>query len=136
MASIPSLTQTQLEILRLAKEHSGEILHLSFELPIFIDEGPPTRTLDLIQDLIDFGLLEVQFRQVISGPSQFQKDSWHAFCANLEIPPIHAWELWRNEFIASQEGAAYILTPGKEFEDFSNVWIEELRFQATQPSKD
>lgn len=136
MVSIPSLTQAQLEILRIAKEHSGEILHLSFEFPILINEGPPTRTIDLIQDLIDLGLIEIQFRQVLSGPSQFQKDSWYAYYINLELPPIRAWELWRDEFIASQEGSAYIFTPGEEFEDFSDVWIEEVRFQATQPSKD
>ena len=34
MVHIPSLTQVQLKILRLAKEHSGESLQLSFESPV------------------------------------------------------------------------------------------------------
>lgn len=41
MVLIPSLTQVQLEILRLAKENPDETLQLSFESPVMGKGEPP-----------------------------------------------------------------------------------------------
>ncbi|NJM68672.1 MAG: hypothetical protein HC851_24915 [Acaryochloris sp. RU_4_1] len=135
MTSIPSLSRVQLEILRIAKQHSGEMLHLSFESPIFDNGEPPIGYPSLLQELIDLGYIEVQFNQLLSDSSRFQRDSWQEYCANLELPSIRAWELWRQEFIASQEGSTHVLLPGEDFEDFSDAWIQEIRLRAAQPSK-
>ncbi|MGR3280766.1 hypothetical protein ACSYAD_37550, partial [Acaryochloris marina NIES-2412] len=68
------------------------------------------------QKLVDFGLIEVESKQVLSGPSLFQKDSWYEYCGDLELPSIRAWELWREEFIASLDESTQVLVPGEGFE--------------------
>ena len=100
-----------------------------YETPLTDPKNPP-----FIQKLVDFGLIEVEFKRVLIGASLFQKDSWHEYCANLEMPSIRAWELWRKEFIARQKEAPHILVPGEGFEEFSNVWNQTISFHATQLS--
>ncbi|ABW31435.1 hypothetical protein [Acaryochloris marina] len=134
MTFIPSLSQIQLEILRVAKLSSGEMLNLSLEAPIEQDEGPPSAHPQFVQELVDWGLIEVYFKHVHIGTSRFQQDSWAEYCADLSLPSIRAWELWRQEFISEQEGATHVLTPGERFGEFSEVWVEEMRFRAVQPS--
>ncbi|KAI9129644.1 hypothetical protein [Acaryochloris sp. CCMEE 5410] len=132
MISIPSLTQTQLALLRAAKKYSGKTVRLCYETPITNPRKPPIKHPPFIQKLVDFGLIEVESRQVLSGPSLLEKDSWNEYCADLELPSIRAWELWREEFIAKQKEAPHILIPGESFEEFSDVWIQEINFHATQ----
>ena len=132
MVCIPSLTQVQLEVLRLAKEHSGKKLQLSFESPVMGQGEPPNGNLLLIQEMIDLGLVEVQENRVYCDTSRFQQESWDEYCSSLELPSIYVWELWREEFIASQEGSTALITPGEEFEDFSYVWVQEMEFWAVQ----
>lgn len=134
MTFIPSLSQIQLEILRLAKQFSGDVLQLSLEIPMAQDEGPPSANPQFVQELIDLGLIEVHFKQVYIGTSRFQQDSWAEYCADLNLPSIRAWELWRQAFIAEQEGATHVLAPGEGFGEFSEVWVEEMRFRAVQPT--
>lgn len=131
---IPSLTPSQLEILRTAKQCSGKIVRLCYEIPITSLRKTPYKPPLFIQKLVKFGLIEIQSEQVIRGPSLFQKDSWDEYCADLELPSIRAWELWRKEFIASQQNLTHALTPGEGFEDFSEAWIQEIKIQAIQPS--
>ncbi|UJB72721.1 hypothetical protein HRE53_27930 (plasmid) [Acaryochloris sp. 'Moss Beach'] len=133
MVHIPSLTQVQLEILRLAKENPGETLQLSFESPVMGDGEPRAKNPSLIQEMIDFGLVEIQKSRVYCEISRFQRECWFEYCADIELPSIYAWELWRKEFINSQEGSTTLITPGEEFEDFSYVWVQEMEFQAVQP---
>ena len=134
MISIPSLTQTQLALLRVAKKSSGKTIQLCYETPITNFRKPPFKNPPFIQKLVDFGLIEVECKQVLNGPSLFQKDSWQEYCADIELPSIRAWELWREEFIANLHESTYVLVPGEDFEDFSNVWIQTISFHATQPS--
>lgn len=136
MISIPSLSQTQLGLLRAAKKFSGETVRFCYEIPITNPRKPPIKHPPFIQKLVDLGLIEVEFKQVLSGPSLFQQDSWAEYCADLELPSIRAWELWREEFIASLHETTHVLIPGEDFEEFSDVWIQEIRFHATHPSKD
>ena len=133
MISIPSLTQTQLALLRAAKKYSGKTVRLCYETPIINPRKPPIKHPPFIQKLVDFGLIEVESRQVLSGPSLLEKDSWYEYCADLKLPSIRAWELWREEFIARQKEAPHVLIPGEGFEEFSDVWIQEINFHATQP---
>lgn len=133
MPHIPSLTQVQLEILRLAKENDGETLQLAFESPVMGQGEPPSHHPPLMQEMIDLGLLEVQSSRVYCDTSRFQRDCWFEYCANLELPSIYAWELWRKEFIENQEGSTILITPGEDFEDFSYVWVQEMIFRAVQP---
>lgn len=133
MVSIPSLSQAQLEILRIAKEHSGEILHLSFETPMLKEDGPPSGNPQFFQELIDLDLIEIHFKQVYIGTSKFQKDSWAEYCAALDLPSLRAWELWRRAFISEQRGVTHVLEPGEGFGEFSEVWVEEMRFRAVHP---
>ncbi len=134
MVLIPTLTQVQLEILRLAKENAGETLRLSFESPMMGHGEPPIVHPSLIQEMVDLGLVEVQKSRIHCDISQFQRQCWFEYCSDLELPSIYAWELWREEFIASQDGSTTLITPGEEFEDFSYVWVQEMTFQAVQPS--
>lgn len=121
MVCIPSLSPIQLEILRLAKERSGRTIRLSYEMPM-IDEGdPPTEYPAFIQGLIDVELLEVKFKKLRCDTSQLQRDSWRQYSADLELPSIYAWELWRDKFISRQKGLKHIVTPGEEFEHFSKA---------------
>ena len=134
MVCIPSLSLIQLEILKLAKQHSGELLHLSFETPILKDEGPPSGSPQFFQELVDLDLIEILFKQVYIGTSGYQKDSWDEYCADLNLPSLRAWDLWRQAFITGQEGVTHVLAPGERFGEFSEVWVEEMRFRAVQPS--
>ena len=133
MISIPSLTLTQLALLRTAKKYSGKSVRLCYETPFTNLQNPPIKNPTFIQKLVDCGLIEVEFKQVLNGPSLFQKDSWHEYCADLELPSIRAWELWREKFIANLHETTHVLEPGEGFEEFSNVWIQEINFHATQP---
>lgn len=133
MVHIPSLTQVQLEILRLAKENPGETLQLSFESPVMGNREPPSGHPPLIQEMLDLGLVLVQQSRVHCEISRFQQQCWHEYCSDLELPSIYAWELWRKDFITSQEGSTTLITPGEEFEDFSYVWVQEMEFWAVQP---
>ena len=134
MISIPSLTQTQLALLRTAKKHPEKTVRLYYETPITNHRKPPFKNPPFIQKLVDSGLIEVEFKRVLSGPSLLEKESWYEYCTDLAIPSIRAWELWREEFIARQKEAPNILMPGEGFEEFSDVWIQEINFHATQPS--
>ncbi|ABW32221.1 hypothetical protein [Acaryochloris marina] len=133
MITIPSLTQALLELLRTAKKYSGKTVRICYETPITDPRKPPIKTPPFIQKLVDCGLIEVESKQVLSGPSLFERDSWYEYCADLELPSIRAWKLWRKEFIASQQEAPHVLLPGEGFEEFSDVWIQEINFHATQP---
>ncbi len=133
MPHIPSLTQVQLEILRLAKENDGETLQLAFESPVMGQGEPPSNHPPLMQEMIDLGLIEVQSSRVYCDTSRFQRDCWLEYCSNLELPSIYAWELWRKEFIENQESSTTLIAPGEEFEDFSYVWVQEMIFRAVQP---
>lgn len=84
----PSLSQMQLEILRIAKQSPDEILNLSFETPKLTNEEPPPGNPKLVQELVDLGLIEVYFKQSHLGTSRFQKDSWAEYCADLDLPSI------------------------------------------------
>lgn len=133
MISIPSLTLTQLALLRTAKRYSGKSVRLCYETSFTNLQNPPIKNPAFIQKLVDCGLIEVEFKQVLNAHSLFQKDSWHEYCADLELPSIRVWELWRQKFIANLPETTHILEPGEGFEEFSNVWIQEISFHATQP---
>lgn len=132
MSYIPTLNKVQLEILRLAKQRSGKAVILSLETAMISEDKPPSRNPKLFQKLIDLGLVEVHFKHVFQEKSRWQMDSWASYCDDLELPSIRAWELWRQAFIAEQEDMDCALIPGEGFEEFSDVWVEEIRFQATQ----
>lgn len=134
MISIPSLTQTQLALLRTAKKHPENTVRLYYETPIINHRKPPFKNPPFIQKLVNLGLIEVEFKRVLNGPSLLEKDSWYEYCADLELPSIRAWELWREEFIARQKEAPNILIPGEGFEGFSDVWIQEINYHAVQTS--
>lgn len=136
MVCIPTLSLKQLAILRLAKKYPGKTIQLFCELPIINSGGPPAGYTALIQKLIDFGLITVQFKQMRCDFSRYQRKSWAKFSAELEYPSIIAWERWRDKFIARQKGTSRVAIPGKEFEDFSYVWIQEIGVQVIQPCED
>lgn len=136
MICIPSLSLKQLAILRLTKKHLGKTIQLYCEMPILNNGEFPTGYTSLIQNLIDLDLIEVKSRQMRCDFSRFQKKSWAEFNADLEYPSIIAWELWRDKFISRHKGSGGIARPGKEFEDFSYVWIQEIGVRAIQSSED
>ena len=133
MICIPSLSPIQLEILMIAKQNPGEVIHLSFETPMFDSEGPPPGNPQLVQELIDWGLIEVHFKHVHASAFRSQRESWAEYCSDLSLPSIRAWELWRQAFIEEQVDVAHDLTPGEGFGEFSEVWVEEFRYQAVRP---
>lgn len=135
MVYIPSLTQTQLRILRIVKKYPDKAVRLSYEIPVICYGDEPIGYPAFLQKLIDLGLVEVYSRQVCCDSSRYQRDSWNKYSADLELPSIYAWELWRDKYIARQKGSQHVLTPGEEFEHFSDVWIQEIRIQAVQPSE-
>lgn len=135
MTFIPSLTQTQLRIFRLAKKYPDKAVRLSYEIPVICYGDEPIGYPAFLQNLINLGLVEVYSRQVRCDSSRYQRDSWNKYSADLDLPSIYAWELWRDKYIAGQKGSRHILIPGEEFEHFSNVWIQEIRVQAVQPSE-
>ncbi|MGR3279252.1 hypothetical protein ACSYAD_29740 [Acaryochloris marina NIES-2412] len=134
MVYIPSLTQTQLRILRLAKKYPDKAVRLSYEIPIICNGDEPIGYPAFLQKLIGLGLVEVYSKQVRYDSSRYQRDSWNKYCSDLALPSIYAWDLWRDKYIAKQNGSRYILIPGEEFEHFSNVWIQEIEVRAIQPS--
>lgn len=135
MVYIPSLTQTQLRILRLAKKYPDKAVRLSYELPVICHGDEPIGYPAFLQKLIGLGLIKVRSRRVRYDSSRHQRDSWNKYSADLELPSIYAWGSWRDKYIAKQKGSRHILIPGEEFEHFSNVWIQEIRVQSVQPSE-
>ncbi|MGR3279617.1 hypothetical protein ACSYAD_31630 [Acaryochloris marina NIES-2412] len=136
MVYIPSLTQTQLRILRIVKKYPDKAVRLSYEIPVICYGDEPIGYPAFLQKLIDLGLVEVCSKRVRYDSSRYQRDSWNKYSEDLEMPSIRAWELWRDKYIARQEGSKHILMPGEEFEHFSGVWIQEIGLRAIQPSED
>lgn len=132
MTHIPSLTQQQLELLRLAKKDSVEELQLSYESPVIDSSEPPIGHPPFIQELIDIHLIRVREIETSMLASEFQQSSWTDFCGDLDYPTQADWERWRQGFIAQLgEGFDQLMTPGKGFGQFTKVWIREIRLQAT-----
>ena len=136
MVYIPSLTQIQLRILRLTKKYPDKVVRLSYEIPIVGIGDEPIGYPVFLQELVDLDLVQIVSSQVHFDSSRYQQDSWKKFTADLEMPSIYAWELWREKYIAIQKGSQHILMPGEEFEHFSDVWIQEIGVRAIQPSQD
>lgn len=135
MTNIPSLTQQQLELLRLAKKHSDMNIQLSYETTCVEDNKPIIDHPPFIQELIDANLIQVQLQGMRVKASEFQKESWTKFCDGIDYPSSKDWELWRRRFISQhKEVISSIMLPGKRFEEFSQVWEREISIQATQPS--
>lgn len=135
MTQIPSLTQQQLELLRLAKKNSVEKLQLSYEFPVVDSSEPPNGHPPFIQELIDVHLIQVREIETSMLPSEFQQSSWTEFCEDLDYPNQSDWDRWRRGFIVQLgEGVEQLMTPGEGFRQFTKVWIREIRLQATQPS--
>lgn len=135
MTHIPTLTHQQLELLRLAKKHSVKELQLSYEFPVIDSSEPPMGHPPFIQGLIDDHLVQVQVKGTSLNASEFQQESWTDFCSGIEHPTQADWNQWRLGFIAQlKEGFEYLMTPGKGFEQFSQVWRREISLQAVQPS--
>lgn len=136
MAYIPSLTQIQFRILRLVKKYPDKMVRLSYEIPIISIGDEPIGYPAFLQKLIDLDLVQVCSSQIHCDSSRCQRDSWKKFSADLELLSIYAWELWRDKYIARQQGSRHILIPGEKFEYFSDVWIQEIEVRAIQPSED
>lgn len=136
MVCIPTLSLKQLAILRLAKKYPGKTIKLYCEMPIINHGEPPTGYTTVIQKLIDLNLIEVKSKLMHFDFSRFQKKSWAKFSADIEYPSILVWERWRDKFIARQKGSERVAVPGKDFEDFSYVWIQEIGVQVIQPRED
>lgn len=136
MVYIPSLTQIQLRILRLTKKYPDKMVRLSYEIPIIVIGDEPIGYPIFLQKLIDLGLVKVCSSQIHCDSSRYQRNSWKKFSADLELPSVYAWELWRDKYIDEQKGSRHILIPGEEFEHFSDVWIQEIGVQAIQPCED
>lgn len=101
MTHIPSLTQQQLELLRLAKKHSNEDIQLSYESTCVEANKPEIDHPPFIQELIDAHLIQVQSQGIRVKASEFQKESWAKFCDGIGPPTQSDWELWRRRFITS-----------------------------------
>ena len=136
MVCIPTLSLKQLAILRLAKKYPNKTIKLYCEMPIISHDEPPTEYTAVIQKLIDLALIEVTSKLMRLDFSRFQKKSWAKFSIDMEHPSILAWEIWRDQYITRQKGTNRVAMPGEEFEDFSYVWIQEIRVQAIQPCED
>ncbi|QUY45840.1 hypothetical protein [Acaryochloris marina] len=135
MTHIPSLTQEQLELLRLAKKNSVEELQLFYEFPVVDNSGPSTVHPLFIQKLIDIHLIQVREVKTSVLVSEFQQSSWTEYCKNLAYPTQVDWDRWRQEFIAQLgEGVEQLMNPGKGLGQFAKVWIREIRIRAVQPS--
>lgn len=135
MTHIPSLTQQQLELLRLAKKNSVEELQLTYEFPVVDSNEPPIGHPPFIQGLIDIHLIQVREKETSMLVSEFQQSSWTEFCEDLDYPTQADWDRWRRGFIIQLgEGFEQLMTPGKGFGQFTKVWVREIRLQATQPS--
>lgn len=135
MTHIPSLTHQQLELLRVAKKHSDDNIHLSYESTCAEDSRPLIEHPQFIQELIDANLIQVQSHGMHVKASEFQKESWAKFCDQIKHPLQSDWELWRRRFINKhKEVVSPAMLPGERFEEFSQVWVREISIQATQPS--
>ncbi|UJB73215.1 hypothetical protein HRE53_32135 (plasmid) [Acaryochloris sp. 'Moss Beach'] len=135
MTHIPSLTHQQLELLRIAKKHSVEELQLSYEFPVVGRSEPPIDHPPFIQELIDLHLIQAREIETSMLASEFQQSSWTEFCEDLDYPTQADWDRWRRGFITQLgEGFEQLMIPGREFGQFTKVWIREIRLQATQPS--
>ena len=136
MTGIPSLTLQQLELLRVAKQHPGKTIQVSYEFPVTNNSKPLSEHPAFIQELIDAHLIEVQVRGTFLRTSEFQQRSWTIFCDDLDYPCQTDWELWRKGFIARHVGGkSPILAPGMRFEQFSRVWIRKIDLQSVQPTE-
>ncbi|WP_299414620.1 hypothetical protein [Acaryochloris sp. IP29b_bin.148] len=135
MTQIPSLTQQQLELLRLAKKNSVEELRLSYEFPVLDDDEPPSGHPLFIQELIDHHFIQVQMQGTALGASEFQQESWTEYCEEIDYPSQADWDRWRQGFIAQlSEGFESLMIPEKILGQFTKVWIREISLRAVQPS--
>lgn len=135
MAHIPSLTQDQLELLRLAKKDEVEELRLSYEFPVIDHRNPPIGHPSFVQGLIDARLIQVKVQGTSLSASEFQQESWAEFSKDLDSPTQVDWDQWRQGLIAQQDVELdYLMTPGNVLEEFSTVWIREISLKAIQPS--
>lgn len=135
MISIPSLTLDQLELLRLAKQHSVEELEFTYESPVNNALESPMGHPAFIQGLINAGLIQVKVKGTFLRASEYQQESWARFCEDVYHPTQEHWEQWRKEFISSSlEEIDLLMYPGNSFKQFSNVWIREILLRVTQPS--
>lgn len=135
MTHIPTLAHQQLELLRLAKKHSVKELQLTYEFPVIDSSEPPKSHPPFIQELIDDHLIQVQVKETSLSDSEFQQESWAEFCSGIEHPTQADWNRWRQGFITQLKiGFEHLMTPGKDFEEFSQVWRREISLQAVQPS--
>lgn len=134
MISIPSLSQEQLELLRLAKQHSVEELELAYESPVTDAFIPPKGHPAFIKGLIDAGLITVKSKGTFLRASGFQQESWAEFCEDIDHPTQEHWDQWRNAFISSnKEEMDSLMHPGQSFKHFRNVWIRKIGIQVVQP---
>lgn len=138
MTYIPSLTLKQLDLLRIAKQHPGETIQVSYEFPVINDTEPPIFHPPFIQKLIDARLIQIPI-QVIGihkRKSEHQQQSWAEFHEGIDHPSQANWESWRKGFIPQlDEGVSSLMSPGIGFEEFSTVWMREVTLQAIQPRK-
>ncbi|QUY44808.1 hypothetical protein [Acaryochloris marina] len=134
MISIPSLTLEQLELLRLAKEHSVEELELAYESPVNSAVEPPVGHPAFIQGLLNAGLILVKNKGTFLRASEYQQESWAKFCEDIDHPTQGDWDQWRKVFISSnKEEIDFLMHPGKSFKKFSNVWIRKIGVKVVQP---
>lgn len=135
MIHIPSLTHEQLELLRLTKKDSVEELQLFYEFPVIDDSEPPIAHPLFIQELIDIHLIQVREMEASVLVSEFQQSSWIEYCEDLVYPTQGDWGRWRQTVIDQLgEGVEQLMSPGKGLEQFTKVWIREIRVRAVQPS--
>lgn len=136
MTCIPSLTLQQLALLRMAKKHPDQTIHLCYEFPVIpihklSHEHPP-----FLQELIDAHLIQVQVKGNVLKTSEFQQHTWSIYCDDIVYPSQQDWELWRKVFIAQAPASiSPYLAPGIQFEQFSKVWKREIGLQAIQSRK-
>ncbi|WP_299491763.1 hypothetical protein [Acaryochloris sp. IP29b_bin.137] len=135
MTQIPSLTQQQLELLRIAKKNSVEELRLSYEFPVLDDDEPPIGHPPFIQELIDHHFIQVQVKGTSLRASEFQQENWTEYCDEIDYPTQADWDRWRQRFISQLgEGFESLMMPGKRLGQFTKVWIREISLRAVQPS--
>ncbi|WP_299411809.1 hypothetical protein [Acaryochloris sp. IP29b_bin.148] len=124
MTQIPSLTQQQLELLRLAKKDTVAELRLSYEFPVLDDNVPSGGHPPFIQELIDHHFIQVQVKETVIRASEFQQENWTEFCDEIDYPSQADWDRWRQGFISQLgEGFESLMTPGKGLGQFTKVWI-------------
>ncbi|BDM83711.1 hypothetical protein [Acaryochloris marina] len=135
MTQIPSLTQQQLELLRLAKKNTMAELRLSYEFPVLDGNEPPIGHPPFIQELIDHQFIQVQVKETSLRASEFQQENWTEYCDEIDYPTKADWDRWRQGFMAQLgDGFESLMTPGIGFGQFTKVWIREISVRAVQPS--